>query len=60
MIKGLVEARQAGTAWLLTSAKETDLSEEVFRFAKNNNLTLITLYKEQSSLEEVFHKLTNS
>ncbi len=48
-----------GNTWALYTDKQTDLREKVFVYAKEQGLTLLTLQREQSSLEDVFHKLTN-
>lgn len=45
--------------WLIYSQPGKDPREEIFRFAKDKGLTLLTLNKEQSSLENVFQELTN-
>ncbi|MDX2001567.1 MAG: gliding motility-associated ABC transporter ATP-binding subunit GldA [Chitinophagales bacterium] len=58
-IAGVKQARQDKQAWILTAAKDADLSAAIFNFAKEQQLTLETLVKEQSSLEEIFQKLTN-
>ncbi|MCE7864071.1 MAG: gliding motility-associated ABC transporter ATP-binding subunit GldA [Bacteroidetes bacterium CHB5] len=42
----------------LTVAQGADLRPEVFRFAAENNLSLVGLKQEQLSLEEIFRSLT--
>lgn len=42
----------------LTVAQGADLRPEVFRFATENNLSLVGLKQEQLSLEEIFRSLT--
>jgi len=42
----------------LTAAQGVDLRPEVFRFATENNLSLVGLKQEQLSLEEIFRSLT--
>lgn len=42
----------------LTAAQGVDLRPEVFRFATENNLSLVGLKQEQHSLEEIFRSLT--
>lgn len=42
----------------LMIAQGTDLRPEVFRFAAENNLSLVGLKQEQLSLEEIFRSLT--
>ncbi len=44
--------------WNFVSEGNKDIREEVFNFAKEKNLTLLSLYKEESSLEDVFKQLT--
>jgi ABC-2 type transport system ATP-binding protein len=36
-----------------------DLRPEIFRFAADNNLSLIGLKQEESSLENIFRELTS-
>ena len=42
--------------WLLSG--KTDLRDNVFKFSVANNLSILTLQKEEKSLEEVFKTLT--
>jgi len=44
----------------LIAAKGTDVREEVFAFAVANNLTILEMRRELSSVEDVFHQLTKS
>ncbi|MBS1618920.1 MAG: ATP-binding cassette domain-containing protein, partial [Bacteroidetes bacterium] len=44
--------------WSFVSGGQGDLREEIFLFAKNKNLTLLGLEREQFSLEEVFKQVT--
>ncbi len=44
--------------WNFVSEGNKDLREEIFNFAKEKNLTLLSLYKEESSLEDIFKQLT--
>lgn len=44
--------------WKIVSENQKDLREEIFNFAKAKDLTLLSLYKEESSLEDVFKQLT--
>jgi len=59
-IKGVKSAKQERKEWMLFAEGKTDLREEISRYAKENNLTLLTLKVEESSLEEVFKSLTTS
>jgi ABC-2 type transport system ATP-binding protein len=45
--------------WQLYAPKDEDIRAEVFGFAVSNKLTIIELYKDTHSVEDVFHQLTN-
>jgi len=45
--------------WLIEAEGEEDIRPSVFSFAVKNNLTVLSLQKEESNLEEVFRHLTN-
>ncbi|MFT5858608.1 MAG: ABC-2 type transport system ATP-binding protein [Flavobacteriaceae bacterium] len=49
-----------GDGWLLESKEEGDLRKVIARFAQQNNLLVLTLRKEEESLEAVFKRLTMS
>ena len=51
--------KEKDNQWLIYSQPGKDPREEIFRFAADKGLTLLTLNKEQSSLENVFQELTN-
>ena len=56
-IQYITEIQQlSGTSFLL-SGGEADLRPILFRFAIDNNLTLLTLNKQESSLEDVFRQM---
>ncbi len=44
--------------WQVTAISEADVRQSIFKFAVDNNLTLLELYKEKYSVEDVFQKLT--
>jgi len=44
--------------WLLEAESEEDIRPAVFSFAVQNNLTVLSLQKEENNLEEVFRHLT--
>jgi ABC-2 type transport system ATP-binding protein len=44
--------------WTFVSNGQGDLREEIFLFAKNRDLTLLGLQKEEFSLEDVFKQVT--
>lgn len=57
-IKRVKQISEQNGKWYITGEAGADLREEIFNFAKNQNLTLLSLYKEESSLEDVFKQLT--
>ncbi len=58
-IPGVLKAEaEGGNRWKLFSAEDMDIREAVFRFAVERGLTLLTLYREQQNLEEIFRLLT--
>lgn len=48
----------APTQWKLIAYKEEDIRPTIFQFAVANQLAVLTLQKEEQSLEEVFKQLT--
>ncbi len=44
--------------WLLTSASDADLRKHVFDFAVANDLSVLTIQREEQSMEDIFKKLT--
>jgi ABC-2 type transport system ATP-binding protein len=58
-IDGVRKVEAVNDGWLLESVAEDDLRKRVARFAQENNILLVTLKKEEKSLEEVFKNLTN-
>lgn len=58
-IKGVKNYEQLKDGkWSFVSQGGKDVREEIFNFAKEKNLTLLHLNKEEFSLEEVFKQLT--
>jgi len=45
--------------WLIEAEGEKDIRADIFAFAVSNNLTVLSLQKEENNLEEVFRHLTN-
>jgi len=59
MIKGIKHYEQLKDGkWNFVSEEGKDIREEVFNFAKEKNLTLLHLNKEEYSLENIFKELT--
>jgi ABC-2 type transport system ATP-binding protein len=58
-IPGVIAARQLKkNLWLIEAEGENDIRPVIFSFAVKSNLTVLSLQKEESSLEEVFRHLT--
>ncbi|HBE41371.1 MAG TPA: gliding motility-associated ABC transporter ATP-binding subunit GldA [Bacteroidales bacterium] len=58
-IPGVVNASLTDQGlWLLEAEGDEDIRPAVFSFAVKNNLTVLSLQKEESNLEEVFRHLT--
>lgn len=47
-----------GENWEIESKGDFDIRPEIFRFAVENHLTLLTLIQKQQNLESIFHQLT--
>jgi ABC-2 type transport system ATP-binding protein len=45
--------------WLIEAEGEDDIRPLIFNFAVKNNLTVLSLNKQESNLEDVFRHLTN-
>jgi ABC-2 type transport system ATP-binding protein len=45
--------------WVIEAEGDVDIRPYLFNFAVKNNLTVLSLQKQESSLEEVFRHLTN-
>ena len=46
------------TSYQLSSSSENDARPEIFKFAVDNNLVLLEMHSEISSIEDIFQKLT--
>ncbi len=56
---GITTVESVGTnAWLVESDNAVDLRKRIAKFAQKNNLLVLTLRKEEKTLEEVFKELT--
>ncbi len=59
-IKNVSNVRLTGNKiWVIEAEGEEDIRPEIFNFAVKNNLTVLSLQKQESNLEEVFRHLTN-
>ncbi len=50
--------QQKDGKWTFATENNRDIREDIFNFAKEKNLSLLSLYKEESTLEDVFKELT--
>lgn len=58
-IKGITLVRPVKeNQWIIESDGDKDVRNALFRFAVDNNLTILSLNKEKESLEQVFQRLT--
>jgi len=58
-ISGVTQvAKVDSTNWLIQSNLEDDLRPVLFKFAVENNFTVLSMQKKEKKLEEVFHELT--
>ena len=57
-IEGIVEIQELPEKTWLLSGGESDIRPLIFRFAVANGLTILTLNKQESSLENVFLEIT--
>ncbi|MEN8225322.1 MAG: gliding motility-associated ABC transporter ATP-binding subunit GldA [Bacteroidota bacterium] len=60
-IKGVIQTRQVGSKlWEIEASQEKDIREDIFNFAVQNKISVLSLNLERQSLEEVFQALTSS
>ncbi len=58
-IQGIVHVHnRKGNIWELHSKADDDVRSHIFNFAVQNKLTVLSMNKEDSSMEDVFHQLT--
>lgn len=58
-INGIANAENSnGNTWIIESVADRDIRNDVFKFAVDNQLTVLTLQKNEQKLEEVFKELT--
>ena len=59
LIKGVITVKKLhGSSWLIESAQDLDVRQEIFRYAVDNGFTVLSMQKQGNSLEEVFQQLT--
>lgn len=60
-IKGVRNVTKADdSTWIFESEKGLDVRQEIFKYAVSHNLTVLSMQKQESTLENVFQKLTRS
>ncbi len=59
-IDGILSVKQKDKIILAEAAKEVDVRPAIFKFATENNLTLIGMNQESKSMEDVFRQLTKN
>ena len=58
-IQGIKELKNLrDNIWLIESVTDKDIRSDIFKFAVKNNLTVLSMSKEEKTLEEVFQELT--
>jgi ABC-2 type transport system ATP-binding protein len=58
-INGVVNVNnRKGNIWELQSNNKDDVRSSIFNFAVQNKLTVLSMNKEDNSMEDVFHQLT--
>ncbi len=58
-IKGVTKVTPAESlTWIFEGDAENDIRQEIFQFAVQHKLTVLSMQKEENSLESVFHLLT--
>ena len=58
-LKGIITLNEAGErSWSIESEPNSDIRSDLFRFAVENGLTVLSLKKENQNLEQVFQQLT--
>ena len=61
MIPGVIDIKQLeADKWQLGTDPTKDVRADVFKFAVDNNLTVLSLHREEQKLEEVFQELTKN
>jgi ABC-2 type transport system ATP-binding protein len=59
-ISNVKTVKKAGNqTWLIEAISEEDIRPAIFNFAVRNNLTVLSMNKQESNLEDVFRQLTN-
>ena len=58
-IKGITNANDTGNNhWVIEAKKGDDIRSDLFKWAVSKDITVLTMKKSETSLEQVFHKVT--
>lgn len=58
-IKGVISIKPLeGNSWVIEASQDKDIRGDIFNFAVDNKISVLSLNREQQSLEEVFQALT--
>ncbi len=58
-MEGVIDAKNIkGNVWQIEAHTEKDIRSDIFQFAVNNGMAVLTLQKEEQRLEDVFKQLT--
>lgn len=58
-VTGVINAqRKTGNTWIIESAKGEDIRSSLFQWAVANQITILTLKKHETTLEEIFQQVT--
>jgi len=58
VVEGVKSAVLNRNLWEIESSGSQDIRPAIFKFAVENNLTLLTLHEKKQNLENVFHQIT--
>ncbi|MCK5367493.1 MAG: gliding motility-associated ABC transporter ATP-binding subunit GldA, partial [Cyclobacteriaceae bacterium] len=59
-IDGIISVKQKDQIILIEARKDIDVRPAIFKFATDNDFTLVGLTQESNSMEDVFRQLTKS
>lgn len=57
-LQGVEDVLFDGENWEIKSSGDFDIRPDIFSFAVENNLTMLTLVQKKQNLESIFHQLT--
>lgn len=57
-IQNILEAIPENSGWLITAVQGIDIRPELFRFAVNHGLVILSMVEKQQDLETIFRQLT--